>query len=153
MHGYQLMQAIADRTNGAWRPSPGAIYPTIAQLEDEGLVTVTPDSGRKLVALTDAGREHLKAHADTMADPFTAVTEQAGGRLDLRGAVEQLRGAVRAVAMSGNESQIVAAQEILSQARRSLYLMLADQSAAGAESASKPDISAQDGDGSPASAS
>src|ERR1022692_1353778 len=45
MHGYQLMQAIADRTQGAWRPSPGAIYPTIAQLEDEGLVSVTPDAG------------------------------------------------------------------------------------------------------------
>ncbi len=36
MHGYQLMQAIADRTGGVWKPSPGAIYPTISQLEDEG---------------------------------------------------------------------------------------------------------------------
>ena len=34
MHGYQLMSAITERTSGAWRPSPGTIYPTIAQLED-----------------------------------------------------------------------------------------------------------------------
>ena len=56
MHGYQLMQAISERSGGRWTPSPGAIYPTINQLEDEGLVSVTADSGRKLVTLTDAGR-------------------------------------------------------------------------------------------------
>jgi len=138
MHGYQLMQAITERTNGAWRPSPGAIYPTIAQLEDEGLVTVTPDSGRKLVTLTDAGREHLAANADTMADPFTAITEQGGGRHDLRGALLELAAAVRAVAVTGNDSQITAAHEILSQARRSLYLMLAEDPKV-AESETPPD--------------
>jgi DNA-binding PadR family transcriptional regulator len=127
MHGYQLMQAIATRTDGAWRPSPGAIYPTIAQLEDEGLVTITPDSGRKLVTLTEAGREHLASIAETMPDPFTAVTEQAGGRHDLRGAIEQLHVAARSVAMSGTDAQILAAQEILTQARRSLYLILAEE--------------------------
>ena len=129
MHGYQLMQAIAERTQGAWRPSPGAIYPTIAQLEDEGLVTVTPDSGRKLVALTDAGREYLAANKETMVDPFTAITEQRGGVHDLRGSLEQLRGAARAVAVSGTDAQIAAAQEILGQARRSLYLILAEEQA------------------------
>src|SRR4051794_3835778 len=46
MHGYQLMQAIAERSGGRWTPSPGAIYPTLNQLEDEGLVTVTQESGR-----------------------------------------------------------------------------------------------------------
>ncbi|MDN5855542.1 MAG: PadR family transcriptional regulator, partial [Actinomycetia bacterium] len=55
MHGYQLMQAIADRSNGRWTPSPGAIYPTLNQLEDEGLVTITRESGRKLATLTEAG--------------------------------------------------------------------------------------------------
>jgi len=59
MHGYQLMQAIADRSGGRWTPSPGAIYPTISQLEDEGPVNVTAESGRKLVAMTHDGREHL----------------------------------------------------------------------------------------------
>src|SRR5215213_10262160 len=61
MHGYQLMQAIGERSGGRWTPSPGAIYPTISQLEDEGLVTVTAEHGRKLVTLTDAGREQATA--------------------------------------------------------------------------------------------
>ena len=59
MHGYQLMQTIADRSGGRWTPSPGAIYPTLNQLEDEGLVTVTADSGRKLVTLTETGRQFV----------------------------------------------------------------------------------------------
>jgi DNA-binding PadR family transcriptional regulator len=126
MHGYQLMHAIADRTEGAWRPSPGAIYPTIAQLEDEGLVITTADSGRKLVTLTEAGRTHLAEKADTMTDPFTEITAQAGGTNDLRGAIEQLHVAARAVAQTGNSAQIAATAEVLSQARRSLYLILAE---------------------------
>src|SRR4051812_49623272 len=65
MHGYQLMQAIADRSGGRWTPSPGAIYPTISQLEDEGLVTVTAEAGRKLVTLTDAGREQVESFRDS----------------------------------------------------------------------------------------
>lgn len=124
MHGYQLMHAIADRTEGAWRPSPGAIYPTIAQLEDEGLVATTAESGRKLVTLTEAGRAHLAEN--TLTDPFTAITAEAGGSNDLRGAIEQLHVAARAVAQTGNRAQIEAAAELLSQARRSLYLILAD---------------------------
>ena len=55
MHGYQLMQTIAERTDGAWSPSPGAIYPTLNQLEDEGLVHIDTSGGRKEVSLTEAG--------------------------------------------------------------------------------------------------
>src|SRR3978361_201908 len=83
MHGYQLMQAIAERSGGRWAPSPGAIYPTISQLEDEGLVTVTADAGRKLVTLTDAGREHLAARTEASADPFAGFGT-AGAGSDLR---------------------------------------------------------------------
>lgn len=139
MHGYQLMQAISDRTEGAWRPSPGAIYPTIAQLEDEGLVSVTPDAGRKLVALTEAGREHLAAVASTMPDPFTAITAHSGGRNDLRGSVEQLHVAARAVGQTGTDEQIAEAQKVLNDARRSLYLILADGSAQPGDTASPAD--------------
>ncbi len=129
MHGYQLMHAIADRTEGAWRPSPGAIYPTIAQLEDEKLVSVAADGGRKLVTMTEAGRNYLTANQDTLADPFTAITSQAGGSNDLRSSVEELSHAARAVAKSGSDAQIAQAQQILAQARRDLYLTLADVAA------------------------
>ena len=127
MHGYQLMQAIADRSGGRWTPSPGAIYPTINQLEDEGLVTVTADAGRKLVTLTDAGREYVEGR--TAIDPFAAFAS-AGPASDLRGLLEELHSATRQVARSGSEEQRTAAAKILTDARRSLYLLLADGPAA-----------------------
>src|SRR4051812_50045058 len=125
MHGYQLMQAISERSGGRWTPSPGAIYPTISQLEDEGLVTVTADAGRKLVALTDAGREHVEARRESGNDPFASYSAAAPGG-DLRGLLEQLHGAVRQVARSGSDTQLAAAVSIINEARRSLYLLLAD---------------------------
>jgi DNA-binding PadR family transcriptional regulator len=126
MHGYQLMHAIADRTEGAWRPSPGAIYPTIAQLEAESLVSVVADTGRKLVTLTESGREYLRTNQATMPDPFSAITAHAGGGRDLRGPVEEVNAAARAVAKAGSDEQIAMAQQVLADARRSLYLILAD---------------------------
>ncbi|MGY1620870.1 PadR family transcriptional regulator [Geodermatophilus sp. SYSU D00965] len=125
MHGYQLMQAIAERSGGRWSPSPGAIYPTIAQLEDEGLVTVTAEAGRKLVTLTDAGREHLESRQQTWPDPFAGRGE-AGPGDDLPGLVHQLHGAVREVARTGTDAQRAAAARVLADARRSIYLLLAE---------------------------
>ncbi|MGN6606196.1 MAG: PadR family transcriptional regulator [Jatrophihabitans sp.] len=122
MHGYQLMQAIADRSGGRWTPSPGAIYPTISQLEDEGLVTVVADAGRKLVTITDAGREQVQSRE---SDPFAAFGD-AGPRTDLRALLEQVHGATRQVGRTGSEAQISAAAAVLADARRRLYLLLAD---------------------------
>jgi DNA-binding PadR family transcriptional regulator len=125
MHGYQLMQAIADRSGGAWTPSPGAVYPAISLLEDEGLVTVTAESGRKLVALTDAGREHVESRRESWPDPFAAGPGRGTGA-DLRGLLEQLHGAARQVGRTGTDAQVAAAATILGDARRALYLLLAE---------------------------
>jgi DNA-binding PadR family transcriptional regulator len=125
MHGYQLMQAIADRSGGRWTPSPGAIYPTISQLEDEGLVTVTADAGRRLVSLTDAGREHIETRRESWNDPFAGRSGDRPGA-DLSGLLQELHGAVRQVARSGSDEQVTAAAGVLAEARRSLYLLLAD---------------------------
>src|SRR3954468_24214424 len=125
MHGYQLMQAIAERSGGAWRPSPGAVYPTINQLEDERLVTVTADAGRRLVTLTHAGREQLAEHRDAWGDPF-ATFDPATAGVDLRRLLHELADAARQVARAGTESQREAAAKILTDARRSLYLLLAN---------------------------
>jgi DNA-binding PadR family transcriptional regulator len=125
MHGYQLMQAIAERSGGRWTPSPGAIYPTISQLEDEGLVTVVADAGRKLVTLTETGREQVEARQASGADPF-AGQHESGPTTDLRGLVAELHGAVRQVARAGTDAQLSAAAAILADARRALYLLLAD---------------------------
>jgi len=128
MHGYQLMRAISDRTGGRWNPSPGAVYPTINQLEDEGLVTVAADGGRRLVSLTDAGRRHLDEHRESWVDPFDTAEQGAGGA-DLRVLVAQLAGALREVGRFGNEAQVAQAAEILRQARSSVYRLLADDAA------------------------
>jgi DNA-binding PadR family transcriptional regulator len=124
MHGYQLMQAVADRTGGAWRLSPGAVYPTIAQLEDEGLVQVSPEGGRKLVTLTDAGRQHVTGLGDV--DPF-AVFSEGGDRVDLRGAIGELMGAVHQLGRVGDAAQLASAATVLADARRALYLILAGE--------------------------
>ncbi|MCA1822161.1 MAG: PadR family transcriptional regulator [Pseudonocardia sp.] len=126
MHGYQLMQAMAERTGGAWRPSPGAIYPTIAQLEDEGLVTVEVDGGRKLVSLTDAGRAYLDDPRHGVTDPFAAITASDAEAPSLRSAIAEVHSAARSVAVNGTRTQIAAAQSVLANARRALYLILAE---------------------------
>lgn len=126
MHGYQLMQAIADRTGGRWTPSPGAIYPAISLLEDEGLVTVRPDAGRKVIELTDAGRAYLAENRDAWPDPFGSDDGTAGTRPDLRGLLMQVHSATRQVGMTGTAAQVEKAAAILGDARRSLYLLLAD---------------------------
>ena len=130
MHGYQLMQAMAERTNGVWRPSPGAIYPTIAQLEDEGLVTTLAEGGRKLVTLTDAGRTYLADNADAIGDPFAGQVGATSPGHDLRSALEEVHAATRVVGRSGTEAQVAAAFAVLGEARRSLYLILAEGAAA-----------------------
>jgi DNA-binding PadR family transcriptional regulator len=124
MHGYQLMQAVADRTGGGWRLSPGAVYPTIAQLEDEGLVQISTDGGRKLVTLTDSGRAHVESLGDV--DPFAAFGGE-GDRVDLRGAIGELMGAAAQLARVADPAQLAAAAKVLSDARRSLYLILAGE--------------------------
>ncbi|MGH3812701.1 MAG: PadR family transcriptional regulator, partial [Pseudonocardiaceae bacterium] len=125
MHGYQLMQAITERTSGAWQPSPGAIYPTLSQLEDEGLIDTLAQGGRKLATLTDAGQAYLRTRGETLPDPFAEFTARCAGNSALRDALEQLRDPVRQLAR-GNSQQVQAAQQVLTEARRSLYLILAE---------------------------
>lgn len=124
MHGYQLMRTVEERTKGMWKPSPGAIYPTLSQLEDEGLVRVTIDGGRKMAVLTEAGQAYLGERASQWPDPF--VVAQADGP-DLRELVGQLADAARQVGRSGDAGQREAAAAILKAARRDLYLLLAGQ--------------------------
>ena len=127
MHGYQIIQELAERTGGAWRPSPGSVYPTLQQLEDEELVRETAsDSGKRVYELTDAGREQA---ASTPA-PWTAVAgESEDALVALRDLAHQVLAATRQVAQAGTASQIEAAQTVLRDARRALYRLLAEEDA------------------------
>jgi DNA-binding PadR family transcriptional regulator len=126
MHGYQIMQAMSDRTGGAWHPSPGAIYPTIAQLEDEALVTTKEEGGRRLVTLTDDGRAYLEERSARLGDPFADFAD-APNRPDLRDPLHQVHAAVRQIEVGGDTTQLEAAERVLAEARRSLYLILAGE--------------------------
>lgn len=137
MHGYQLMQEMSARTDGAWRPSPGAIYPAISQLEDEGLVLITREGGRRLVALTDEGNAHVEEQRETLGDPFAELRE-AGDHGNLRNAFEALGAAVHQVARTGSAAQRTKVEQALIEARRSVYLVLADVDPASTES-TKPE--------------
>jgi DNA-binding PadR family transcriptional regulator len=125
-NGYQLMQAIEERTGGRWRPSPGSVYPTLAQLEDEGLVNVSEAEGAKRFALTEAGREQLASRPDDA--PLWDATDDPGAHSfsELRSLVIQIGKAARQVSQVGDERQTARASELLAQTRRGLYRILAE---------------------------
>lgn len=132
MHGYQLIQEIGRRTGGRWRPSPGAIYPALSMLEDEGLVTITAEQGRKLARLTDAGQTYVTEHTDELGSPWQDAQDRPvhPGRA-LREAMEALGAAAGQVARTGDEAQTTQALAVLDRARRELYLVLAGEPAPG----------------------
>ncbi|UYO96740.1 PadR family transcriptional regulator [Microbacterium sp. M28] len=66
-HGYGIIQALTDRTGGTYTPSAGTIYPRLAKLEEEGLVTKTVDGRTTIYAITDAGRAELASREDDLA--------------------------------------------------------------------------------------
>src|SRR3954465_6595527 len=63
-HGYDVMQKLEDKTGGAWRPSPGSVYPTLQLLEDEGLVRSTERDGKRVFEITDEGRAEVTRRVD-----------------------------------------------------------------------------------------
>ncbi|MFE6967844.1 PadR family transcriptional regulator [Isoptericola sp. NPDC057653] len=127
MHGYQVITELASRTDGRWRPSPGAVYPAISQLQDEGLVSVADDGGRRLASLTDEGRAYVEEHRDELGNPWQKVAEDPRRQgHELHVAMRALGGAVEQVARAGSRAQAEAAAAVLDRARREVYLVLAD---------------------------
>ncbi|WP_280183932.1 PadR family transcriptional regulator [Nocardia cyriacigeorgica] len=127
MHGYELIQQIRERSDDLWRPSPGSIYPALAQLEDEGLVLIEKVAGRKTAKLTESGTTYVEEHREELGDPWADVTQDVGAQaMDLRALVGQLMGAVAQVAAAGTPEQAAKAADVLTEARRSLYRILAD---------------------------
>lgn len=137
MNGYQIIEALADRTDDQWRPSPGAIYPALSQLEDEGLIEAVTEDGRKAYRLTEAGRTEVDslsdrpkpwAFAEESAQESRARSEHhANKNAPLWKAIAQTGLAAHAVSQAGDEHIIAAAVDILDDAKKALYRLLADE--------------------------
>jgi DNA-binding PadR family transcriptional regulator len=130
-NGYQIIQEISERTSGVWRPSAGSVYPALQQLEDEGLISPEGEGRRRLYMLTDEGRAYAQAHADELSASWGAVA----GRIDdtaieLGELFRQVALAAMEVRRAGTASQLAAARRVLAEARRELYLILANDVAA-----------------------
>ncbi|MFC8126744.1 PadR family transcriptional regulator [Streptomyces sp. NPDC057302] len=126
MHGYEMIQEIAERSGGAWKPSPGSVYPTLQLLEDEGLISSASEGGKKLFSLTEEGRTAAEEGPD-------APWEEAGRGVDwdtlneIRQAGFGLMEAFGQVWKTGSKEQREKALTVINDARKKLYLILADE--------------------------
>jgi DNA-binding PadR family transcriptional regulator len=125
--GYSLMEEIERRSGGAWRPSPGSVYPTLQQLEDEGLIRPQEGEGRTPFELSDEGKAYVAENREALGEPWAKPAEGIGEeRLELRGLVGQIAAATLQVGTAGDDDQVEKAKELLAETRRGLYKILAD---------------------------
>ncbi len=123
-NGYQLMQEIEERSGGRWRPSPGSVYPTLQQLEDEGLIRPVEREGTKLFELTEAGEAHVRGaeHA-----PPGEAEQDSVALDDFRTQLKQIHIAAAQIMRAGDEQQVAEAGRALAVARRAMYRILAEE--------------------------
>ncbi|MGF1427323.1 PadR family transcriptional regulator [Kitasatospora sp. LaBMicrA B282] len=126
MHGYEMITEIGERTGGAWRPSPGSVYPTLQLLEEEGLIVAQETGGKRLFTLTETGRAEAESGS---TEPWQA----AGSGVDWEAvqevgqALASVDHAIRQVMATGTEEQRTKGLAVLVEARKKLYLILAEE--------------------------
>ena len=125
MHGYQIIRELEERTNGAWKPSPGSVYPTLQLLADEGLISAEEAGGRKTYSLTEAGRAEAEASEGRSAPWESQGMRDSARSSALPKAGAKLAQAVGQVARGGTPEQMQQAVDVLDEARRRLYSILA----------------------------
>jgi DNA-binding PadR family transcriptional regulator len=131
-HGYELMDRLERFSGGNWRPSPGSIYPLLAMFEDKGVVESHEAEGRRVFSLTAAGREQAEqAKQRGITDPGPAFSADPRSPNDSRspqlGAeMQQLEVAGRQIVMLADPAQVEQAVEIVRNARKALYRLLAE---------------------------
>ncbi len=126
MHGYQIIQSIEKSTHGAWKPSPGSIYPTLQMLADEGLVSSEQVGERKVYALTDAGREAAAEFASGPEPWQPRRSWNSDRNIALPKAGAKLAQAIAQVAGAATTEQTERAVDVIDEARRKLYAILAE---------------------------
>jgi DNA-binding PadR family transcriptional regulator len=120
------MQTLAERTEGAWKPSPGAVYPALAQLEDESLIEAFDNEGQKAYRLTEEGR----SAAAEVEKPWEIVNEAVAGLgndqlREMWAELPRLGGALKELSRGGSPQQLEQATKLLAATRRSIYALLA----------------------------
>ncbi len=125
-HGYDVIKNLEEKSGGAWKPSPGSVYPTLQLLEDEGLVRSTERDGKRVYEITDDGRaEAARRIEEAGGTPWELVEQANAGSGDLHRGMGQLLVAAKQLAMVGTPAQVEQASEILNDARKKLYALLA----------------------------
>ncbi len=136
LNGYQIISQIAERSGGAWKPSPGSVYPTISQLEDEGLIEGDAATGRRTLRLTALGERYIADHPeqiDGVWQPFGGDASRSATRPDyaqLKPELGQLVNAIWQIVTVGTDRQRAEAIALVSDTRRRLYALLAEDSEA-----------------------
>jgi DNA-binding PadR family transcriptional regulator len=126
-NGYQIMQEVEERSDGVWRPSPGSVYPALQQLEDEGLIRSEEVEGRKLFALTDAGSALVQERGEGKPAPWEQMSGEFSSEAhELGRLMREVAFAFAQVMRTGSPGQVAKARDVLADARRDLYRILAD---------------------------
>jgi DNA-binding PadR family transcriptional regulator len=125
-HGYELIQSLESKTDGRWKPSPGSVYPSLQLLADEGLVTSTERDGKRVFELTDAGRAQAEERVAAEGYPWEALDRGRGESAQLRVAMRDLHLAAKQVGLTASADAVERATEIVTQARKDLYRLLAE---------------------------
>jgi len=136
-HGYEVIRLLQDRFMGIYAPSPGTIYPRLARLEEDGLVTHEEVDGKKVYSITDKGREEIRARLGDLADLEDELTES------LRDVAREISVDVRETVRSIREELASAAKQFRTSADRADQAPDADESAR--QDAAEPDEGGQDG--------
>jgi DNA-binding PadR family transcriptional regulator len=127
MHGYEMIREIEERTDGAWVPSAGSIYPTLQLLEDEGLISGQESEGKRRFSLTDTGTAEQSEKAGERT-PWDAVRADAGPeQMQLADSMKKLHHAIRQVFTAADQGQQKRVRELLDQTRRKIYAILAEE--------------------------
>jgi DNA-binding PadR family transcriptional regulator len=125
-HGYDVIKTLEEKSGGAWKPSPGSVYPTLQLLEDEGLVRSTERDGKRVYEITDDGRaEAARRIEEAGGTPWELAARANAGAGDLHRAIAQLHLAGHQFAVVGTPGQIEQAAAIVNDARKQLYKILA----------------------------
>jgi len=110
-HGYDIMQALSDRTGGTYTPSAGTVYPRLAKLEEEGLVTKSVDGRKTVYEITEAGRAEVASRQGDLEGIEAGLTDSVRLIADeVRGSVREAMKSLRADLAAASRSENVEAR-------------------------------------------